>query len=385
MNTTAPQATLIVDEHLNVKERLAQLRAWREEWKCKDDQLAAEVAQLDPSKPHDLLRGAQISSLRHRLQVQRVKVPLELSAVVIRRVGYERLRHHLGQQFAQLTGDEGLCWLSNFRFIMTPDLRVLHNKIARIHSYSALGEQHNVLLGGPSGMGKTTYLNWYTCNYRSKIKGDHEQVPVIKIDAPMHTTSAKPFFQRLLLECGEYYSNRGDEETLLMQLITGMQQCSVDVVIVDEIEHMIRPHLRRRLLELSNLTPGLPIICASCQPLRWIAGDGEIASRWNDYFELRAYTGDRLDQLLACIELLLPFAQPSSLTKHKRATGTKSGEVFASSADLIERWTGGVLRDIMTLIIEASGHALMSLLPCLTAELLAETWQTIQTNQRTDF
>jgi hypothetical protein len=385
MNTTALQATLIVDEHLNVKERLAQLRAWREEWKCKDDQLAAEVAQLDPSKPHDILRGAQIASLRHRLQVQRVKVPLELSAAVIRRIGYERIRHHLSQQFAQLTGDEGLCWLSNFRFIMTPDLRRLHNKIARMHSYSALGQQRNVLLGGPSGMGKTTYLNWYTCNHPPKIKAEHSQVTVIKIDAPIHKSSAKPFFQRLLLECGEYYSNRGDEETLLMQLITYMQQCSVEVVIVDEIEHMIRPHLRRRLLELSNLTPGLPIICASCHPLRWIAGDSEIISRWNDHFELCLYTGDRLCQLLACIELLLPFTQPSSLAEYEIVNRTKSGKVIAGLARLIEQWTGGVLRDIMTLLVEASGHALLHSLPCLTPGLLAETWQAIQANQGTDF
>jgi hypothetical protein len=234
-------------------------------------------------------------------------------------------------------------------------------------------------------MGKTTYLSWYRYSHEPKSKEEHNQVPIIKIDAPVHSTSARPLFQRLLLECGVYDYNRADEETLLMQLIMYVQQRSVEMVIVDEIEHMMRPHLRRRLLELSNLTPGLPIICASCEPLRWIAGDSEIASRWNDYFELSLYTGNRLRQLLAYIELLLPFTQPSSLTEYEIMNGTKSGKVIAGPAALIERWTGGVLRDIMLLIVEASRRAITDTLPCLTSELLAETWQAFQTKQGTDF
>lgn len=385
MNTTAPQATLIVDEHLNVKERLTQLRAWREEWKCKDDQLAAEVAQLDPSRVGDVLRAAQIASLRRRLEVQRVRIPLELSIAAIERFGYKQLCQCLAQQFAQLTIDECLCWLSNFHFIVTPDLCSLRDKIARLHSYSALGKQRNLLLGGTSGMGKTTFLNWYVCDYESKTKLNHQQVSIIKIDAPVHPTSARPLFQRLLLECGQYYSNSDNEEALLMQLTTYMQQYRVEMVIVDEIEHLMRPHLRRRLVELSNLTPGIPIICASCHPLRWIEGDSEIAGRWNDYFELFQYTGDRLSKLLACIELLLPFPKPSSLAERTSVTGSKPGNVMVGPAHLIEQWTGGVLRDILDLIVEASGHALLRSLPCLTVELFAKTWQAIQTKHRMDF
>src|SRR6059058_2807562 len=50
-----------------------------------------------------------------------------------------------------------------------------------------------------------------------------------------------------------------------------------------------------------------PFICASCNPTEWMIGDIEVAGRWNDYFELPQYLGERLSDLLVFIETLLPF------------------------------------------------------------------------------
>lgn len=142
--------------------------------------------------------------------------------------------------------------------------------------------------------------------------------------------------------------------------------------------------IRRRLLEVSNLTRGIPMICASCHPLNWSAGDPEVAGRWNDYFELRQYTGKRLQQLLAFIELLLPFTQPSFLALRTIPGDDKTTPV-PGTASLIERWTGGILRDIMMLIIDASARAIAREYPALTPSLLEESWRDIQTSQVTDF
>jgi hypothetical protein len=54
-------------------------------------------------------------------------------------------------------------------------------------------------------------------------------------------------------------------------------------------------------------------------------------------------------------------------------------------ARLIEQWTGGILRDIMILILDASARAIQQGLPSLSASLLEETWRRIQTHQVTDF
>jgi hypothetical protein len=170
-----------------------------------------------------------------------------------------------------------------------------------------------------------------------------------------------------------------------MKLMLYFQRCGVELLIVDEVEHILRPEIRRRLLEVSNLTRGVPMICASCHPLHWAEGDAEVQGRWNDYFELRQYTGQRLSQLLAFLELLLPFPVDSALAEHSLKTHPKQSEPLDGSARLIERWTGGVLRDIMILILDASARAIQQGLPNLSPMLLEETWHRIQTHQVTDF
>ena len=109
----------------------------------------------------------------------------------------------------------------------------------------------------------------------------------------------------MLLACGATLV-RGDEEHHLRLLELYFQRCGVELLIVDEVEHITHPGLRRRLLELSNLT-GVPIVCASCNPIAWTAGDTEVQGRWNDYFELTQFTGPRLDVFLSMLDLLLPF------------------------------------------------------------------------------
>ena len=100
-------------------------------------------------------------------------------------------------------------------------------------------------------------------------------------------------------------------------------------------------------------------------------------------FELRQYTGDRLRQLLAYLELLLPFPEPSAVAVYTLNTDKRNPT--DGPARLIERWTGGVLRDVMILVLDASLRALEQRLPCLTPSLLEDTWRAIQTHQVTDF
>ncbi len=111
-------------------------------------------------------------------------------------------------------------------------------------------------------------------------------------------------------------------------------------------------------------------------------GDEEVAGRWNDFFELPPYTGERLSTLLASLELLLPFTQPSNLALP--VIKDKSG-VVDGPAKFIELMTSGILRDIMILIRDASRRAIEADLPCLTPELLQKTWKKIQRKKATEF
>jgi hypothetical protein len=375
--------TTIVDERFDVRRHLARMHVWQDEWSREDEQLRARLRPLKTNIPLDKQLGKQIGRFRKRLKMRRVREPLEISAKAIEtEEGYRLLRQNLAKQFVALPKADRMLWLNNFVFIMTPDLWKLHAKVKKVLGYYSLGQQRNFLLGGHSGMGKSTYLNWLSALNIPTVEALCNRIPIIKVDAPVSNATPKTLLRRMILECGLTYLKGDDEEDLLMQLDLYLQQCDVELIIVDEIEHISRPEMRRRLLDISNMTQEIPIICASCNPTNWTIGDVEVAGRWNDYFELPQYLGERLSELLTFIETLLPFTQASNLALPQ----VKSrAHVIDGPAKLIQEWTGGILRDIMILIRDASQQAIENELPCLSPKLLEETWKGIQEKRVTDF
>ena len=265
-----PLPVVRLDLKVNVATRLNDLQTWVTAWQEEECRLRQQLASLSPNKPVDVLRGSQIGSLRRQLALRLTQQPIYLDPNHVRKAGFTRLRQHLARQYAILSVSERRLWLTNLFFLLTPTLQALVEKLEGIRHYRSLGQQRCFLLGGVSGVGKSSLLNWYSVNYLPTIQATRNHVPVIKIDAPVSNRSPKPLFQRILLACGAA-TLRGNEEHYLQLLELYFQQCGVELLIVDEIEHITRPALRRRLLELSNLT-GVPIVCASCNPIAWTMG-----------------------------------------------------------------------------------------------------------------
>jgi len=373
MMTTTP-----LDPSLDVSRRLADLRTWQAEWQRIDHQLEEQLIPLSGNNLLELQQSVHISNVRRRMAMTLVKQPLSIPESVLKHLGVRMIREQFAQQFASLTKEERLLWLNSFLFFMTADLRKLDDKIAKVRGYRSLGQTRNFLLGGESGMGKTTYLDWLIFNHMPVVEKERNRVPIIGIEAPVSQNTARPLLWRMLLECGQTYVKNDNEEILLMKLVLYFQKCGVELIVIDEVQHMKRPELKRRVLEVSNMTRGIPMICAATHPITWTEGDAEIKGRWNDVFQLTQYTGARLDGLLATIELFLPFSQDSHLT-------SREVEGSPGAASLIEQWTGGILRDIMILIRDACRRAIEQSRPCLEQPTLEAAWKDIQTKQVTDF
>lgn len=366
-----------LDMNMDVRRRLMDLVAWQGQWQAEDQRLQRRLEHLDPNRRADVLRGSQILSLRRQLAIQVIRNPILIDPDAASRIGLKRLRTHMTRQYAGLDKAERRSWLTNLFFLLTPTLRMLIDKLDAIRRYRSFGQQRCLLLGGMSGMGKSTLLNWYAANHLPAMDAERNHVPVIKIDAPVSNRSPKPLFERMLLMCGAV-SLQGSEENLLQLLELFVQRCGVELLIVDEVEHITHPTIRRRLLELSNLT-SLPITCASCDPIRWAEGDLEVQGRWNDYFELPPLTGARLEAFLALLECVLPFDEDSKLGCREIARAGNGGEAAcAGPAHYIEQWTDGVLREIMVLLADASVKALDAGSPRITQGILEHAWSDIK-------
>jgi hypothetical protein len=371
---TTPELVPLTAE-LDVAGRLADLRAWASAWRDDDRRLRERLDGLDPNRRADVLLGSQIGGLRRQLVTRLAQRPIALDPEVVRRIGFTALRARLAPQYAALGAADRVLWLANLTFLLTPTLRALADKLDALRRYRSLGQARCLLLGGVSGAGKSSVLNWYAAQASPTVEVARNRVPVIKIDAPVSNRTPKPLFQRILLACGAALV-RGDEEHHLQLVELYVQRCDVELLIIDEVEHLTQAGLRRRLLELSNLT-GIPIVCASCTPLAWATGDAELQGRWNDYFELRQLTGARLDAFLSLLDLLLPFAQDSRLgMRELPAVGDQPA--VAGPAHYIEQWTDGILREVMVLVLDACHKALAGGQPCLTVDLLQRAWRDIK-------
>jgi hypothetical protein len=207
------------DASLDVRVRLAQHRVWQTEWYRIDRHLEEQVSQLDGNKLAELQQASHIANVRRRMEMTLVKTPLSIPEECLRNLGVRRIRELFAQQFASLTKEERLLWLNSFFFLMTTDLRQLENKIANVRAFRSLGQTRNFLLGGESGMGKTTYLDWLVFNHLPVVEQERNHVPIVGIQAPVSNKTARPLLWRMLLECGQTYVKSDNEEILLMKLV----------------------------------------------------------------------------------------------------------------------------------------------------------------------
>jgi energy-coupling factor transporter ATP-binding protein EcfA2 len=349
----------IVDKDFDVRARLANLEDWATRWQAKKQALDALLLPLNTNHTADGEYAHQLASVRRREHMILVKRPLELSKDLLevesddeKESAYEILRKHLAREFGKLSKKERVQWLTNFMLLLTPDMRAVMAKIQKTRSHDAFGQGRCFMLAAPSGMGKSTLLNYVVLLSRPGEANGYNRVPIAMIDAPVTNHTAKAIFRRLISEYGTVALKKFDEEDLINALCILIPRCKTELIIVDEVQHLRTHVIRRRLLEISNITTNVPILISSVNPERFADDDSEIAGRWSDIIRLKPYVGDQLADLLNFIELILPFPTDSNLMDTVLPGGEEGPATF------IEKHTSGVLKRIMVLLVDAMAIAI---------------------------
>jgi hypothetical protein len=94
-----------------------------------------------------------------------------------------------------------------------------------------------------------------------------------------------------------------------------LQQLGTQLLIIDEVEHIRFIDSQRHVLEMANMLSPIVVSLASCSPREWIACDPQMEERWSDYVEFVPYTGERLRELLALLEFIIPLPDVSHLAE----------------------------------------------------------------------
>lgn len=358
---------------LGVKERLALLREWASEWLKEDKRLENELLHLSDNK-HDIQRGVQLIHLRKAALYRIIKEPLFLDFEAIATFGYGNYHQQLINQYVNMSSEEKILWLNNLLFILTPSLKELDDKVNSLLDFKSFGQGRNLLLSGLGGTGKSTYLFWRASLVPPEIKKDVNDIPIVIIQCPVNNKSSLYLFRRIIASLGKTYLANDNDEDLFDKTCVFLQACGVKLLILDEISHLQKPELRRRILELSN-TIDLRIIGSAVSPEKFVEGDIEIAGRFNDILPLKLYSGNDLSVLLAIINLILPFSQSSELFA---TTIVENGVEKEGPAQFIYRVTRGILRDIMRIIYDASILALKLNKPNISMDELEIAWTSIQ-------
>ncbi len=383
-------ATDVIGKDFHVQTRLNDLRTWEHDWQDLVSMFNSRIDELNHERQHTKEKRSIhqierkinfIGTQQKRFEVLKVRKPLELSKAALDEYGSEGIWENLAKQYTRLSKAERKLWLfNNCYFLMTTDIFKLVDKFRNIMKSTARGEQRNSLVGGESGNGKTRALNFIASLHPPEILEFRNRAHVVCTEALDDDKSTRSVLRQAILYCGDNYVDSDSVSQLFDKWGTCAQVCQVLLLLVDELNHLHEGVQRRRLLEITNHS-NISIIGTAVNPLKFRDGDDEISSRFNDYYKIEAYRGDRLTQLLGLIDLILPLPKRSYLGSLTLKV-MQQGEIkeIEGAAPLIERKTKGSLRNIMQLIYDAAEYAIDRDLTSITPTLLESTWNTIQSS-----
>lgn len=187
------------------------------------------------------------------------------------------------------------------------------------------GRSRGALIYGPSGSGKSTLARCFASNHSRYETEDRTVVPVLYVELPSQPT-AKVIGESILNALGDGFAGQGSAEFKLDRVKKLLAACGVEVVILDEIQH-ISDNLDARARDvaadcLKNLmnSTGIPFVFVGLPSgAAYFANRMQLKRRLNPKVELSTFRfttaeeQDNFGRLLLNFHERLPFSGTSAL------------------------------------------------------------------------
>lgn len=182
------------------------------------------------------------------------------------------------------------------------------------------GEPQCMALEGQTGVGKTTIVKEFSRRYPAYDVEDRTIVPVLYVETPSPAT-VKDMAITMLTALGDPLPGHGTTATLNYRLSHLIRECQVELVILDEFQHLIDSETNRVLNKVSDWLKSL--IKTTNVPYLVVGIEGRVEPI------LRANA--QLSRLFAVREVLRPFEwdanNPESLSEFNSFVATFTNEI----------------------------------------------------------
>lgn len=230
---------------------------------------------------------------------------------------------------AQLSEDEIKAKLIRFRstFIASPFLKSIINELDECRELSKLGgDPECIIVTGDTGAGKTSVINKYLELNARKESYEGTVIPVLSTILPGEANSVA-LFQQILADLGHPYPFESKNEVeLRVQIKEIAKNCRLELIIIDEFQHLIERKSLKILKETANSIKslivdtkipialfGMPYSSVILDSISQLAGRFERRRKIGPF---RISTDDERNNYLALLtkfEQLMDLPEPSHL------------------------------------------------------------------------
>lgn len=260
-------------------------------------------------------------------------------------------------------------------YVLYPHLQEVLSKIRDCHQKSKRSlEPKCLFISGMSGCGKTSTARYYLRDFPHVENEEGRTVPVL-FSSILAPATVKSVATGLLESMRDPCADMGTTVSQTLRLIRLIKACKVELIILDEFQHLIDRDSSKILQNVANWLKTLinetkvpMVLCGMPWSEAILRNNSQLKRRFQARLDLNTFSWMSAEgqkdfrRLLKAVEDRLPFIEPSNLADYHTAF-----RFFCASR--------GVISMVMRIIIAATEIALKRNQEKITLDCLARAYE----------